>query len=169
MGNLPRWWWYALGGVIMASLLFAAKRWSFARLEKSNTAKARGIDNKIPPSLYPRAKVLGEFAQYLTDQGYRVTSGYRSHALTMAIRRGNNPNADDVATTESAHTQARALDVGGRSGATTDQAEFVIIRNQLLADPFLSQYIQRALIEGNHVHIQFRASKMDAKAQGAIV
>jgi hypothetical protein len=166
MAKIPNWIWWGFGAVAAGSIIFAAKRWSFAQLEKSNTAKAQGIPNRIPPNLYPRARVLGEFAQYLTDHGYRVTSGYRSHDLTMAIRRANSPNSDDVATTLSAHTQARALDVGGRKGATTDLVEFVTIRDQLMADPYLGQYIQKALIEGNHVHIQFRADKMDEKAQG---
>lgn len=165
--KIPKWILWIGGVLIVGSLIFTAKRWSFARLEKSNTAKKDGIPNRIPANLYPRARVLGEFASYLTEQGYRVTSAYRSHALTMAVRRANSPNADDVATTESAHTQVRALDVGGHKGASTDIVEFIGIRDRLFSDPFISPYIQKALIEGNHVHVQFIAAKMDERAQRA--
>ncbi len=108
---------------------------------------------------------MGEIAAYLEGRGYRVTSAFRSHELTMAIRRANSPNSDDVATTLSAHTQARALDIGGRGGASTDPTEFLEIRDQLLRDPRLSPYIQKALIEGNHLHVQFRGDVMDARGR----
>ena len=150
----------------MASVFTSRKAWSFQRLEKSNTAKARGIDNTIPDSLKPRARVLGEFAAYLEARGFRVTSAFRSHDLTMAIRMNNaGGDASAVATNTSAHTQARALDFGGPDGATRDPEVFAVIRDALYSDPFVAPYIQKSLIEGNHLHVQFRGDLMDQRAE----
>lgn len=147
-------------------ILFGSRRWSFSRLEQSTTARRFDIPNFIPSELRARARVLGEFAAYLEDHGFRVTSAFRSHDLTLAIREANaeRSGSSSILQSKSAHTSARALDVGAPKGAARDRATFTALRAQLLADPFLGPYIQKALIEGDHVHLQFIGARMDELA-----
>ena len=64
------------------------KNFSLAELTYSNTAKARGIDNTLPPYLMRNAQALAERLQLIRDvlrAPITISSGYRCPELNKAV------------------------------------------------------------------------------------
>ena len=65
-----------------------SKNFALAELTYSDTAKARGIDNSLPPYLMSNTKALAERLQLIRDGlGVPITisSGYRCPELNTAV------------------------------------------------------------------------------------
>lgn len=77
---------------------------SLAEFEASDTAARKGINNKLPPELYPQAMetaaMLERIREALGGVPIIITSGYRCPALNKAI--GGSKSSD--------HLQAFAVD-----------------------------------------------------------
>lgn len=70
-----------------------SKNFSLAEITHSDTAKARGIDNSLPPYLMRNAKALAERLQLIRDLiGVPITisSGYRCPELNKAVGGSKN-------------------------------------------------------------------------------
>lgn len=68
--------------------MILTKNFTLAELVYSNTAKARGIDNSLPPYLMRNAQALAERLQFIRDTlGVPITisSGYRCPELNKAV------------------------------------------------------------------------------------
>lgn len=65
-----------------------SKNFALADLTHSDTAKARGIDNSLPPYLISNAKALAERLQLIRDAlgvSITISSGYRCPELNKAV------------------------------------------------------------------------------------
>lgn len=86
-----------------------SRNFTLAELEASDTGAELGIDNSAPASLIPSLSSLASLVlQPIRDQvgALKVTSGYRSPALTLALQEaGYSPS------TTSDHPKGRAADV----------------------------------------------------------
>lgn len=71
-----------------------SKNFSLVELVHSDTAKARGIDNSLPPYLMRNAKALVERVQMIRDAlgvPIAISSGYRCPELNKAV--GGKPTS----------------------------------------------------------------------------
>ena len=70
-----------------------SKNFTLAELVHSDTAKARGIDNSLPPYLMRNAKALAERLQLIRDAlgvSITISSGYRCPELNKAVGGSKN-------------------------------------------------------------------------------
>jgi zinc D-Ala-D-Ala carboxypeptidase len=68
--------------------MLQSDNFSQAELERSDTARKRGIDNSIPPTLHSNANRLLETlecARAINKRRMKVQSGYRCSALNKAV------------------------------------------------------------------------------------
>jgi uncharacterized protein YcbK (DUF882 family) len=80
-----------------------SRYFTLARLARSDTARARGIDNTPPPELLPNLRLLArglDRIRLLLGHPLDISSGYRSPALNAAV--GGAPNSQ--------HSQGLAAD-----------------------------------------------------------
>lgn len=168
-----------LGVIMLAGILIFRARSQIGRamtlvqLERSSTALARGIDNTIPLDLRTRAVGLGIVAGELRAAGFRVTSTWRSLALSDAVRAinrdaGVNQSTALPAGTPGDHDRARGIDVAPQ----TPTRDVTIMRD--LADALeassMASYIDRVVVEDNHVHLRLDADALeDLGARMAVV
>lgn len=72
----------------MARVMNLTKNFTLAELTHSDTAKARGIDNSLPPHLMRNAKALAERLQLIRDAlgvSITISSGYRCPELNKTV------------------------------------------------------------------------------------
>lgn len=124
-----------------------------AKLEHSDTAKAKGIDNTIPADLLPVARGLGVVAGLIEgDLGERVTGAFRSHALTAEIYKQSR---------FSKHVLCEALDIGGDPGPDTP-ARLEGIARKLRAHPTLGPVLASTFVEHDHLHTEWEREALIA-------
>lgn len=139
---------------------------TFARMQKSGTAAAYGLDNTIPAALQARARGLAIVGGDLEALGLIVTSVYRSpvvNAVLYFIERnpGQSPDVASLPPRMTTHAQARALDLGVRSSGLSP-AE---LRARLEASAHAG-IVSRVIDEGDHLHVEFDASALEALDDG---
>ena len=77
----------------MARVMNLTKNFTLAELTHSDTAKARGIDNSLPPHLMRNAQAIAERLQLIRDAlgvPIGISSGYRCHELNKAVGGSKN-------------------------------------------------------------------------------
>lgn len=148
-----------------------ATPWTRAQLEVSSRAEREGIDNTIPSNLFTRAAGLGVVAGRLEAAGLRVTSGFRSLALTNAIYAAMSKASVDEGgppvvkpyTGPGAHGDCRALDLGGKPGKDTP-GELADLETRVRDLPGVREGFSYALAEGDHLHIVFNGAWLETLA-----
>lgn len=138
-----------------------ATPWTRAQLEVSSRASRDGIDNSIPSNLFTRAAGLGVVAGRLEAAGLRVTSGFRSLALTDAIYAAMGKAKPY--TGPGAHGECRALDLGGKPGKDTP-GELAELEARVRDLPGVREGFSYALAEGDHLHIVFNGAWLETLA-----
>lgn len=149
----------------LAALLFLFSRqgktfraWTLEEIARSPSADKLGIDNSVPSHYAARAAGLGMLAGAIEALGFRVTSAYRSEALTDAIYAAKGQNKPYAG--GGTHGACRALDVDIQAGDEGTGA-IATVKTALLADPFVSHYIDSTLNESDHLHVAFDANKLE--------
>lgn len=148
-------------GAWYAARMQSPRPWTIARLEASPTARRLGIDNSIPVELLPRARGLALVASRFEREGFRVTSAWRSQALTEAIYRESGrvkPYAGP-----GTHGEARALDFGGEPGH--DGAEKLAMLRDRLLTSWAAPGVVGTVSEGDHLHVSFDGAWLESLAQ----
>lgn len=77
----------------MARVMNLTKNFTLAELTHSDTSKARGIDNSLPPYLMRNIKELAERLQLIRDAlgvPIAISSGYRCPELNKAVGGSKN-------------------------------------------------------------------------------
>jgi hypothetical protein len=117
-------------------------------VERSNTAIRKGINNRLPPELYPYAKITAALFDQIYDNfngNVYINSFYRSEALNKAI--GGSKTSQ--------HCFAQAIDVEGKNGVTN--AMVLEYAKTLNFDQIINEF-QDSKGEPSWVHISVRES-----------
>lgn len=112
-------------------------------------AAQMGIPNGVPENLRKRFSSLMKMKARIETTGLRVTSGYRSEALSRAL--GLN-------TEESEHAQCRALDVAPLRPSAN---KFLLIRIAAQLQGMFPREIENAIVENDHVHVRFSVDALE--------
>ena len=127
------------------------KPFTIAEFIRSDTADAKGINNKIPKDLVPNVEALVDNVLDPLREAYgkpiTVNSGFRSPALNKAV--GGSATSD--------HMQGRAADITGGSPAENKKLFNLV---QSLGLPF-----DQLIDEKNFawVHVSYRSEKENRK------
>ena len=127
------------------------KHFTIAEFIRSDTADAKGINNKIPKDLVPNVEALVDNVLDPLREAYgkpiTVNSGFRSPALNKAV--GGSATSD--------HMQGRAADITGGSPAENKKLFNLV---QSLGLPF-----DQLIDEKNFawVHVSYRSEKENRK------
>lgn len=159
-----------LGLVVAFVLVLLGRRGSplsYERMTKSSTAQRYGVSNEAPAHLRSRLRGLAIVAGALEGVGARVTSAYRSPIVNAIIKfeqdnPGTTPDVGSLAPSASTrpHVAAIALDLGvGNAGS-------VASARQALTRSGFESIVTSTLDEGNHLHVQFDASALEALDDG---
>ena len=110
-----------------------SKNLTLEEFEKSDYASNHQISNFLPPQLLPDAIRLAtklfQPIRELLDVPMKITSGYRSPALNVAVRGVNT----------SQHTLAQAFDFIPQ-GMTIDQAFAKIVKSKITFDQLIREH-----------------------------
>lgn len=121
------------------------QNFKLVEFERSETARAQGLDNSVPKALLPNIQRLAEFLQALRDSlGVKridISSGYRGDVLNRMVG----------GVSSSAHSQGLAADISV-PGMTTEELFQAIIA----LDPEYDQIIQEF---GRWIHIGLSTGK----------
>lgn len=134
------------------------QNFSLAEFERSDTARAQGLDNSVPKALLPNVQRTAEFLQDLRDRlGKRViiSSGYRGDALNRMVG----------GVSSSAHSQGLAADISV-PGMSTEELFQAIISLDLEYDQVIQefgQWVHVGLSVGTPRKQRLRATKNSAK------
>ena len=114
---------------------------SLARLIHSDTAKARGIDNRPPPELVDNLRRLArglDRVRSLLGHPLEISSGYRSPELNAAV--GGTPGSQ--------HTQGLAADFVCPPFGTPMEVARAIVASDIVFDQCILEF-------GRWVHLSF--------------
>lgn len=134
------------------------QNFTLAEFERSDTARAQGIDNSVPKALLPNVQRLAEFLQELRDAlGKRIiiSSGYRGDTLNRMVG----------GVTSSAHSHGLAADISV-PGMSPEELFQAIIKLDLGYDQVIQEFdkwVHVGLSVGKPRKQRLRATKNSAK------
>lgn len=151
--------WHPRAAALAPGML--SPHFSLAEFEASATAKARGIDNRMPAALIPAARalcvnVLEPLRAYF-GKPVTISSGYRSPALNTAV--GGSASSQ--------HMAGEAADVKIAGVATIDVCR--CIRDNLPFDQLILENVRRGQPTSGWTHVSYRDGRRRGDVRTKII